>query len=87
MPNYAVQLFDSTPDGSAGTYMIEFYPPKRTKIYFSKEAFTSDLKERLDCSERFIEGFFSNPSNPKTNNFIMDHPLSDEDVAYFGLQH
>jgi hypothetical protein len=87
MTNYAVQLFDTTPNGSAGTYMIELYPPKRTKVYFSKEAFVSDLKERLGCSDRIVEGFLSNPSNPKMNNFIMDRPLSDEDVLYFGLQH
>ena len=84
MPNYAVQLFDSTPDGPPGTYRIEFRSPRKHKDYFSKEAFVSDLKERIGCSERFIECFFA---NPKTKGIIADCPLSDEDAAYFGLLH
>jgi hypothetical protein len=54
------------------------------KEYFSKEAFAIDLKERIGCSNRFIEGFFA---NPKTNNVIMDCPLTDENAAYFGQHH
>ncbi|MGA2967181.1 MAG: hypothetical protein ABSD64_13295 [Terriglobales bacterium] len=88
MRNYVVQLFDTTQINSEPKYKIALSPhgngAQGTKDYSSKEAFASDLKERLGCSERFIEGFFT---NPKTNNVIQECPLTDEDAAYFGWNH
>jgi len=89
MRNYKVQLFDTTRINSEPTYKIALSVSgngaQRTKDYSSKEAFASDLKERLGCSERFIEGFFTNPKT--TNNVIDACPLTDEDAAYFGWNH
>jgi hypothetical protein len=87
MPNYVVQLFETRRINSEPTYKIALSPSfvgaqwQGMKGYSSKEAFASDLKERLGRSDSFIEGFFS---NPRTNNVIQDYPLTDENAAYLG---
>jgi hypothetical protein len=82
MRNYMVQLAGPTLESRGPRYTLAI--GRRMKEYFLKEDFVSDLKERIGCSERFIEGFFA---NPKTNNVIMDCPLTDENAAYFGQHH
>lgn len=89
MRNFVVQLFGTAQINSEPTYMIALSPIghhgfQGTKNYSSKDAFASDMKERVGCSDRFIEGFFA---NPKTNNVMTDCPLTDEDAAYFGWRH
>ena len=87
MRNFEVQLFDTTRINSEPTYKIALSASdsrsqgQAMKDYSSEEVFTNDLKKRLRCTNRFIEGFFS---NPKTNNVLQGCPLNDEDAAYFG---
>jgi hypothetical protein len=53
-----------------------------TKQYLTdKEAFIADLKQRLGYTDAAIERFFAGPD---THQSLLDHPLSDEDAAYFG---
>ena len=82
MRNYMVQLAGPTLESRGSRYTLAI--GRRMKEYFSKEDFVSDLKERIGCSDRFIEGFLA---NPKINNVIMDCPLTDENAVYFGQHH
>jgi hypothetical protein len=86
---YNIQWFDFTRSNSDPRYEILLSPTghhggQGMKVYSSKEAFSSDLKERLRISDRIIEGFFA---NPETNYAVKDWPLTDENAAYFGQHH
>lgn len=53
-----------------------------TKQYLTnKEAFVADLQQRLGYTDAAIERFFAEPDRHQS---LLDHPLSDEDAAYFG---
>jgi hypothetical protein len=85
MRNYVVQLSETKRINTEPIYKIALSPTgngfQAVRFYSSKEAFSSDLRERLGCSDRFIEGFFA---NPKTNKVINDCPMTGENAAYFG---
>jgi hypothetical protein len=76
----------------ATTYQVALHPYAQgagvhggamgTKQYLTdKEAFIADLKQRLGYTDAAIERFFAGPD---THQSLLDHPLSDEDAAYFG---
>jgi hypothetical protein len=76
----------------APTYQVALHPHTQgagvqggamgTKQYLTdKKAFIADLKQRLGYTDAAIERFFAGPD---THQSLLDHPLSDEDAAYFG---
>ena len=86
--NVTVDVYETGSQPNArSTYMIAILPFDRNgggmgiKDYSTREAFVSDLQQRLRYTPLAVERLFSNPERFGT---LTNFPMTNEDAAYFG---